>query len=391
MAIDFGESACKAAYFDERAGRPTLIRMLDGAVKLASVVNLSPRAAKSFLVGQIVTDSFIAGSLSSSTVIRRIKQKMASQVESDQPYHGHSAIQISGFILKHLREAAERELQHPVQSAVITHPAYFPERAQLNLRMAGEMAGLRVRQLVPDPTAAAWRSCVRDTRSTFRALVCDWGGGGLNLAVVEKHNGELRACAMDGDLSIGGQSIDDALATQVFQQFRDSNCALCTNGAGIPRCPTCTEMFDRLTCFVEQLKVGLSTREKVKIPPGTHFADHYGRTITTRVEITRTQFEDLIHNSVELCVKLCRRMAARTFARNSARHNSPDDGPPPLAYWRAKSELHAVILVGGSSLIPLVQKRLCEEWGSRPDCLDPIFATALGAATLTSAGTTSSV
>jgi molecular chaperone DnaK (HSP70) len=271
---------------------------------------------------------------------------------------------VAVHILRYLKEMAEWRLGEPVDQAVITVPAYFTTTAIQLTRQAGQRAGLTVEQIAQEPVAAALMYCAGDDRDPLRIMTYDLGGGTFDVAIVEKRDGIISTDSIrahDGDHLLGGYNFDKALALWLMEQ-------LCEQGYDLrldPDNPADRVPWAKLMDFAEQIKVRLSQAEFDEISvPNTGLVDRGGTPVSIQLEITREQFEDMIRDNIEETIRLCHR--ARLKAK-------------PVIEARSFDE---VLMVGGSSRIPLVGQRLEEEFGCKPRLVEPDLCVALGAAIL---------
>jgi molecular chaperone DnaK len=257
---------------------------------------------------------------------------------------------ISAIILRTLKERAEKALKEEVTQAVITVPAYFTQAQRQATQQAGEMAGLEVLQIINEPTAAALTYDIR-SEETERVLVYDLGGGTFDVSVVEITGEVTEVLASHGNNRLGGDDFDRRLQLHLADCFRQ------LNDVDLPDDPL---VQARLLRAAEQVKVELSNnaftvvREPFLVNTGS-------KALHLETEVARKDFEDLI-----------RPLLKETL------------GAIDRALQDAQLEaqgLDRVILVGGSTRIPLVQEMIEDHLGQRPlDGVQPDLCVALGAA-----------
>jgi molecular chaperone DnaK len=255
-----------------------------------------------------------------------------------------SPVEISAMILRHLKGVAERALERPVSRAVITVPAYFNDAQRTATRRAGELAGFTVERIVNEPTAAALAFGLDKLGERSRVAVYDLGGGTFDISILEMNEGVFHVLATHGDTALGGDDIDRAFAAWLeFQAFADKSGAL----------PL--EVRARLHAAAVDLKHALSSQESVEVVlPFLAGAESFRRTVT------RTEFETIAGPVIERTRAHC----LRTLS---------DAGFKP-------ADLNAVVLVGGSTRIPMVRRLAEEIFGRMPDTSQhPDETVALGA------------
>jgi molecular chaperone DnaK len=255
-----------------------------------------------------------------------------------------SPVEISAMILRHLKTVAERALERPVNRAVITVPAYFNDAQRTATRQAGELAGFTVERIVNEPTAAALAFGLDKLGERSRVAVYDLGGGTFDISILEMNEGVFHVLATHGDTALGGDDIDRALAAWLEgQAFPDKKTGLLL------------EVRARLHGAAVELKHVLSSQESAEVRlPFLHGAESFQRVVT------RAEFEAI---------------AAPVINRTRAHclHTLNDAGLKP-------EDLDAVVLVGGSTRIPLVRQLAEEIFGRLPDTSQhPDETVALGA------------
>ena len=254
-----------------------------------------------------------------------------------------SPVEISAEILKALRRRAEAALDKPVERAVITVPAYFDDAARTATRDAARVAGLEVLRLVNEPTAAALAYGL-DKGSEGLYAVYDLGGGTFDFSLLRLEKGVFQVLATGGDTALGGDDFDRALAERMLaERKRDGIADQVDEGA-----------VKAALALARQMKEQLSDRDKTsgRLELGGVPSFH---------AIARAELDAMIDRFVERTVDI-------------ARHVLADAG-------MAAAEIHGVVLVGGSTRVPLVRSRVAEMIGKPPLVdIDPDEVVALGAA-----------
>src|SRR5271163_4812330 len=253
--------------------------------------------------------------------------------------------EISAHILRQLKRNAERYFGAPVTQAVITVPAYFNDAQRQATKDAGRMAGLEVLRLVNEPTAAALAYGL-DREKEGVIAVYDLGGGTFDISILKLHEGIFEVIATNGDTHLGGDDIDNLLIAIALDDIAGDT------GTDLRRQP---EVIQAIRKAVIEAKIALSSQSvaqiDIKLPQGGRY----------RREITREQFEQLIQPVISRTIAPC-----RDALRDA--HLTPD-------------QIDEVVLVGGSTRIPAVQRLVSDVFGKQPLTeLNPDEVVALGAA-----------
>ena len=253
--------------------------------------------------------------------------------------------EISAHILRQLKRNAERYFGAPVTQAVITVPAYFNDAQRQATKDAGRMAGLEVLRLVNEPTAAALAYGLDRNKEGIIA-VYDFGGGTFDVSVLKLHEGIFEVIATNGDTHLGGDDIDNLLIAIALDDIAGDA------GTDLRQNP---EAIQAIRKAMIEAKIALSSQPialiDLKLPNGSQY----------RREITREQFEQLIQPVIARTSAPC-----RDALRDA--HLTPD-------------QIDEVVLVGGSTRIPAVQKLVSDIFGKQPRAeLNPDEVVALGAA-----------
>ena len=258
--------------------------------------------------------------------------------------------EISAFILRKLKEAAESYLGHKVNKAVITVPAYFNDAQRQATKDAGQIAGLEVSRIINEPTAAALAYGL-DRKEHEKIVVFDLGGGTFDVSVLEVAEGVFRVISTNGDTHLGGDDFDEVLIHYVADEFKRQN------GIDLRKD---TMALQRLQEACEKAKKELSSASTTDINLPFITADATGPK-HLQMSITRSKFEQLVDPLIERC-----------------------RGPLTQALKDAKlqpSEIDEVVLVGGSTRIPKVQELVTKMFGKDPHKgVNPDEVVAIGAA-----------
>ncbi|RMG35302.1 MAG: molecular chaperone DnaK [Planctomycetota bacterium] len=258
--------------------------------------------------------------------------------------------EISAMILRKLKEAAEAYLGHKVNKAVITVPAYFNDAQRQATKDAGQIAGLEVARILNEPTAAALAYGL-DKKKDEKVAVFDLGGGTFDISILEVGEELLEVLSTNGDTHLGGDDFDEELINYVADKFQQEN------GIDLRKDPMALQ---RLREAAEKAKKELSSQQSTDINLPFITADASGPK-HLQMTITRAEFEKLIRPLVERC-----------------------RGPVEQALKDAKltpEQIDEVILVGGSTRVPLVQEFVKKLFGKEPHRgVNPDEVVAIGAA-----------
>jgi molecular chaperone DnaK len=259
--------------------------------------------------------------------------------------------QISGFILRKIKNDAEAFLGQKVSKAVITVPAYFNDAQRQATKDAGEIAGLEVVRLINEPTAAAFAYGLDKTEGEHKILVFDFGGGSLDVTIMEFGGNVFTVKSTSGDTQLGGTDMDNALLNYVAEDFHSQN--------GIDLRVDKMAM-QRLREGVEKAKVELSTTFETTINLPFITADASGPKHLV-MPITRAKLESLVQPIIDRCREPVNRALA-------------DAGLTP-------QRIDNIILVGGPTRMPIVLKFVESYFGKTPERgVDPMECVAMGAA-----------
>ncbi len=262
----------------------------------------------------------------------------------------HTPPEISAFTLRKLKESAEAYLGHKVNKAVITVPAYFNDAQRQATKDAGQIAGLEVARIINEPTAASLAYGL-DRQKSEKIAVFDFGGGTFDISVLDVADGVFQVISTNGDTHLGGDDIDEVLINHVADEFKKEQ--------GIDLRQD-TMALQRLQEACEKAKKELSSAQSTDINLPFITADSAGAK-HLQMNITRSQFEQLIDSLVERC-----------------------RGPVEKALADAKmkpSDIDEVVLVGGSTRVPKVQELVKSVFGKDPHKgVNPDEVVAIGAA-----------
>jgi molecular chaperone DnaK (HSP70) len=346
FGIDLGTTYSCIAHVD-RFGRPEVLANLDGELTTPSVVLFD--SEQDYVVGRQAKRQ---ARISPDHVASLVKRHMG---DSSWRFTAHgrewSAPAVSSLVLRALTDAAARATGDVVTDVVITVPAYFGDEERKSTRLAGEYAGLNVVDIINEPTAAAFAYGFAQAEAgpvpDSTVLVYDLGGGTFDITVIRFEQGHIRVVATDGDHELGGADWDERMALHLSERFR-------------AEAPDAEDPLDDsygaqdLITSAEEAKQALSARESTDV-----LVIHAGARANVRV--TRDDLEQLTASLLQRTIDLT------AIALAAARERGADT-------------IDRVLLVGGSSKMPAVARRLREEFGFDAQLADPDLAVAKGAA-----------
>ncbi|MBR4552986.1 MAG: molecular chaperone DnaK [Bacteroidaceae bacterium] len=258
--------------------------------------------------------------------------------------------EISAMVLQKMKKTAEDYLGQEVTEAVITVPAYFSDSQRQATKEAGQIAGLEVKRIVNEPTAAALAYGLDKSKKDMKIAVFDLGGGTFDISILELGDGIFEVLSTNGNTHLGGDDFDQVIINWLVQEFKNDE------GADLSQDPMAMQ---RLKEAAEKAKIELSssTTTEINLPyimPVGGVPKHLVKTLT------RAKFEALSHELIQACRIPCEK------ALSDAKLN--------------KNEINEVILVGGSSRIPAVQQLVEEFFGKAPSKgVNPDEVVAVGA------------
>jgi len=343
IGIDLGTTNSVVGVY--RDGKVHVIEE-EGSSILPSVVGMT-------LDGKLIVGNAAKNQLAAfpDRTVSSVKRRMGQAVKVKMADQEFAPQEISAMILRRLKQRAETFLGATVTRAVITVPAFFDENQRQATREAGQLAGLTVERIINEPTAA---SLVYHSTSSERRhlIVYDLGGGTFDVSIVRVEDGVVEVLSSKGDTHLGGDDFDELLSKHIAGIFLGQH--------NFDLMAQSTTRW-RLIQACERAKCELSASSSVRISE-EFIATVDGNPINLDIEITRHEYEDLIEALVERTI-ICVDDAIR------------DSG-------LSTSQLDELILVGGSTRTPMVQRRLREEFQRDPKwSVNPDLAVALGAAT----------
>ena len=359
IGIDLGTTNSLVAYIDEKTGLPRVISDAEGRALLPSVVSFTPAGT---VVGEAAKRQLVRRPASTVYSVKRFMGRGFEDVKDELayfPFHvreGEGILrlqvgdrevtppEVSAIVLRALRERAEAHFGEPIEKAVITVPAYFNDSQRQATRDAGRIAGLDVVRIVNEPTAASLAYGLHKLAQGVIA-VYDLGGGTFDISILRVHDGIFEVLSTNGNTHLGGDDFDRTVLLWLLEDIRERHGA--DLGAD-------AEAMQELRLAAEAAKIRLSSEERTRLTiPFDAFTYHR--------DITRADLERLIAALVDRTLGPCR--AALADAGLTA------------------ADIDEVVLVGGSTRVPLVRRRVEELFGQMPHSqLNPDEVVALGAA-----------
>ncbi len=340
LGIDLGTTFSAMAYVD-RFGKPNIIPNADGHATTPSAVYFYDEDAC------VVGEEAIKMTVVEPGQVSRFVKRAMGEDRYELVFYGRSYTpqELSAFILRKLREDAEEALGQRIRRAVITVPAYFNAAQRAATAAAGEIAGLEVLSILNEPTAAAIHLAMdRLGEERHRMMVFDLGGGTFDVTLMEIRGLELITIASDGNAELGGKDWDDRLVNYVAEAFSEQH-GLDPRDDPQPY----QELYER--CL--QAKIALSRQTRAAIP-----VSYRGRRAV--IKVTRERFDALCEDLIQQCEDTC------ILALDKS--------------GMAWSDLDEILLVGGSTRMPMVREMLTRSSGfSRFREVNPDEAVALGA------------
>jgi molecular chaperone DnaK len=365
IGIDLGTTNSVVAVME--GGQPTVIANEEGGRTTPSIVGFTDEGER--LVGAIAKRQAVTNPTRTVYSIKRFMGRRLSEVPEETrlvPYsvvegkEGAVAVEIDGkhytppeisaMVLAKLKGAAEAYLGSEVTGAVITVPAYFNDAQRQATKDAGKIAGLDVKRIINEPTAAALAYGL-DKESDEKIAVFDFGGGTFDISILEVGENVVEVKATNGDTHLGGDNLDQRVIEYLAAEFKKDQ------GIDLTQDPMAMQ---RLREAAEKAKIELSTAATTDINLPYITADQTGPKHLT-LKLSRSKFEQLVDDLIERSLEPCRKALADAGLQ--------------------ASEIDEVVLVGGSTRIPMVQSRVAELFGKEPNkSVNPDEVVAVGAA-----------
>jgi molecular chaperone DnaK len=366
IGIDLGTTNSVVAIIE--AGQPTVIINEEGERTTPSIVGFKDGNR---LVGKAAKNQSVTNPKNTIYSIKRFMGRRHAECGNEPesvPYtitnsdgipkvkvdkELYSPPEVSAMILQKLKRAAEKYLGHEITKAVITVPAYFNDSQRQATKDAGKISGLEVMRIINEPTAAALAYGM-NKKEEQKIAVYDFGGGTFDISILEVDEGFVEVKSTNGDTHLGGDDVDNVLINWIFSEFKKEH------SLDLKELPNAEMAHQRIRQASEQAKMELSSAPTTSISLPYLHADQNGPRNLERT-LSRSQFERMITPVIDRTLEPCKKALAD--AKMSA------------------GDIDEIILVGGSTRIPLVQEKVSAFFGKAPNrSVNPDEVVAMGAA-----------
>jgi len=343
IGIDLGTTNSEVAVME--GGKPTIIKSAEGQPYFPSIVAFTKDGE--MLVGEAAKRQAVTNT---EGTVHRIKRKMGTSEKTSLHGKKYSPEQISAYILQKIKKDAEEFLGEKVKDAVITVPAYFNDDQRQATKDAGKIAGLNVKRILNEPTAAALAYGL-DKEGDHTIAVYDFGGGTFDITLMEVGDGVFEVLSTNGDTQLGGSDMDQALVDFFASEFKKEH------DIDLRKDP---KAHQRLIEEAEKAKMELSSTMQTEINlPYITVVENEPKHL--ELKLTRAKFEEIISKIVDKTAEPCKQALKDAKLK--------------------PSDINHVVLVGGTTRIPLVKKKVEEIFGKTPKRdVDPMECVAIGAA-----------
>ena len=300
---------------------------------------------------KIVGDAAKRQAITNPNTVSSIKRLMGTSKKVTLDGKEYTPEEISAMILSYMKDYAEKYLGEPVKQAVITVPAYFGDAERQATKNAGKIAGLDVQRIINEPTAAAFAYGVDKQKDSHTVLVYDLGGGTFDVSILDLGDGVFEVKATDGNSHLGGDDFDNKIIDYLVSEFKMEN------GVDLSKDKMAMQ---RLKEVAEKAKKDLSSMTTTQISAPFISQGDEGP-LHLEMTLTRAKFEDLIRDLAESTLDKVRAVLKEAKLK--------------------KDDIDKVLLVGGSTRIPMIQELVEKELGQKPSHeVNPDEAVAMGAA-----------
>ncbi len=345
IGIDLGTSNSAAAVLE--GGRPKIIPSAEGNTMYGkafpSIVAFTKDNQK--LVGEPARRQAVTNPDRTFTAFKRKMGKDHKYNLGDKHY---SPQQLSAFLLQKIKKDAEEFLGDKVTQAVITVPAYFNDNQRQATKDAGKIAGLEVKRIINEPTAAALAFGLDKAHQDHKILVFDFGGGTLDVTVMDFGEGVFEVISTNGDTNLGGEDMDESIVNYLIKEIKEVDIRKDTTA------------MRRLKEAAEKAKIELSSvvETEINLP---FLAQKNNEPINFQYKMTRAKLEELVRPAVDKCKQPI--------------HNALKDAK------MSPDQITKIILVGGPTRMPIVRKFVEDFVGKKAERgIDPMECVAMGAA-----------
>lgn len=364
IGIDLGTTNSVVAILE--GGEPKVLVNEEGARTTPSVVAFTKDGER--LVGQIAKRQAVTNPENTIYSAKRFIGRRFSEVQEEIKLVPYTVVEkgndcgfkirdkvaspeeIGAAVLAKLKKVAEDYLGEPVTEAVVTVPAYFNDAQRQATKDAGRVAGLDVKRIINEPTAAALAYGL-DKKKDQKIVIYDFGGGTFDVSILEVGDGVVEVKSTNGDTHLGGDNFDIRILEWMITEFKkDQGIDLKADKMAL----------QRLKEAAEKAKIELSTAQETEINLPFVTADQSGPK-HLQMKLTRAKFEQMVEDLVQRSVEPCKKALADSGYKTS--------------------EIDEVVLVGGSTRIPAIQKAVKEFFGKEPNkSVNPDEVVAVGAA-----------